>query len=759
MLKSIFNAVAVNGKAILFATGIATIAVSSVFLCGGCSNLDDLLNNIQQDTTGNPGDSTITPPDDPCVDNPNGPDCQTEPIAYTLTIAATSGGTVSPAAGTHSYADGATVNVTATATSGYEFTGWTGTGAPTTATTNPATVTMNANKTLTANFQIKDVTPPEMPATLIWDAETGYRQYDIWFAFSDGHSFTNPAENNDFHSNFVAGGGTVIFNGRTGNPDWVGVGAGFTWVPYERVDISDHSGVWITYSLAGSPVIVRLGTVLVAGGESLTGDNDYVMEMPTGTNVRRLFRFSDFRQETGWGVILPIQTVLRNCSSLNFQMNGVGTASLTVKKIEWDEGTQPPTTYTLTIAATSGGTVSPAAGVHSYADGASVTVTATANSGYTFKNWSGASTSASATATITMNANKTLTANFEQLPKYTITFNANGGNALNPGTAATGTDGKLASLPTPTRTNYTFKGWWTAAAGGDSVALSKVYSANTTIYAHWAEVVVQPVTYTLTIAATSGGTVSPAAGTHSYADGATVNVTTTATSGYEFTGWTGTGAPTTATTNPATVTMNANKTLTANFQIKDVTPPEVPATLIWDAESGYHSQSSTWFAYNDGFSSTEPPEDYYGFDSNFVKAGGKVTYTGIRGSTDGWVGAGVGITFVNAERVDISNRSGVWVTYSLSSNIDNLSIMLSTVPDEGGESLTGNNNYKMPMPAGTNVRRFFHFSDFSQGTGWGVILPLQTVLQNCSALNFEFSGTGTASLTVKKIEWDASDVR
>jgi uncharacterized protein (TIGR02145 family)/uncharacterized repeat protein (TIGR02543 family) len=71
-------------------------------------------------------------------------------------------------------------------------------------------------------------------------------------------------------------------------------------------------------------------------------------------------------------------------------------------------------TYTLTIDASAGGTVSPSVGAHTYDNGTSVSVTATANSGYTFKNWSGASTSTSATVNITMDGNKTLTANFGQ---------------------------------------------------------------------------------------------------------------------------------------------------------------------------------------------------------------------------------------------------------------------------------------------------------------------------------------------------------
>jgi hypothetical protein len=202
--------------------------------------------------------------------------------------------------------------------------------------------------------------------------------------------------------------------------------------------------------------------------------------------------------------------------------------------------------------------------------------------------------------------------------------------------------------------------------------------------------------------------------------------------------------------------MDGNKTLTANFQIKDVTPPEVPATLIWDAETGYY-QYNSWHVYNDGYSSTNPPRE--DFNDKFVAAGGTVTYTGRTGNTDNWVGAGVGFAWIDGDAaMDISDRSGVWVTYSLSGGAS-VYIHVSTTVGEGGPSLTGNNHHKTQMPTGTNVRKFFSFSSFQQQTGWGVILPIQTALQNCTALNFEFSSTGTATLTIKKIEWDAGDVR
>jgi uncharacterized repeat protein (TIGR02543 family) len=71
---------------------------------------------------------------------------------------------------------------------------------------------------------------------------------------------------------------------------------------------------------------------------------------------------------------------------------------------------------------------------------------------------------------------------------YTVTFNANGG-AVNAAFGTTGEGWTLASLPVPTRTGYTFNGWFTDAADCTEVSTSTAFTANTTIYAQWTIVV------------------------------------------------------------------------------------------------------------------------------------------------------------------------------------------------------------------------------------------------------------------------------
>ena len=67
---------------------------------------------------------------------------------------------------------------------------------------------------------------------------------------------------------------------------------------------------------------------------------------------------------------------------------------------------------------------------------------------------------------------------------YTITFDPNGGY-VSPESMVTAASGKLPSLPTPTRSGYSFVGWFTEPEGGSSVSTNTVFNGDTTIYAHW----------------------------------------------------------------------------------------------------------------------------------------------------------------------------------------------------------------------------------------------------------------------------------
>ena len=67
--------------------------------------------------------------------------------------------------------------------------------------------------------------------------------------------------------------------------------------------------------------------------------------------------------------------------------------------------------------------------------------------------------------------------------EYTITFDANGGSTTTQ--KAITTSRKLTTLPTATRENYEFAGWYTDKTDGDKISISTEFSTDLTVYAHW----------------------------------------------------------------------------------------------------------------------------------------------------------------------------------------------------------------------------------------------------------------------------------
>ena len=114
----------------------------------------------------------------------------------------------------------------------------------------------------------------------------------------------------------------------------------------------------------------------------------------------------------------------------------------------------------------------------------------------------------------------------------TLSYNANGGS-VSPGSKICSIGGTYETLPTPTRTGYSFSGWYTSASGGNQVSSStKMGSSNTTIYAHWTAN-----TYTVSYngnGATSGNTASS---NHTYDSSKRLTTNGYVRDGYAFLGW------------------------------------------------------------------------------------------------------------------------------------------------------------------------------------------------------------------------------
>ena len=78
---------------------------------------------------------------------------------------------------------------------------------------------------------------------------------------------------------------------------------------------------------------------------------------------------------------------------------------------------------------------------------------------------------------------KILSIAIAEAAEFTITFDENGGTP-SVGNRIT-TNQRLSSLPSVSRNNYSFDGWFTDKDGGEKVTEATEFSKNTTVYAHW----------------------------------------------------------------------------------------------------------------------------------------------------------------------------------------------------------------------------------------------------------------------------------
>ena len=211
-----------------------------------------------------------------------------------------------------------------------------------------------------------------------------------------------------------------------------------------------------------------------------------------------------------------------------------------VKAIFEEDAPPAPTEFTITVKTDGNGTASAS---HAKAVvGTEIRLTATPNKGYHFKEWEVISGGVTITNNkfLMPNDNVEVKAIFEKdaPTEFTITFDGNGGTP-SVGSMTT-TNQKLSSLPGASRSKHSFNGWYTEKNGGTKVTTDTVFSANTTVYAHWTYTgggyYYPPVTYyTLRFETGGGSDISSVQGTYNAYIDLTQYVPTWR--GHTFTGW------------------------------------------------------------------------------------------------------------------------------------------------------------------------------------------------------------------------------
>ena len=160
-----------------------------------------------------------------------------------------------------------------------------------------------------------------------------------------------------------------------------------------------------------------------------------------------------------------------------------------VKAIFEEDAPPVPTEFTITVKTDGNGTASAS---HAKAVvGTEIRLTATPNKGYHFKEWQVMSGGVTIKDDkfLMPSANVDVKAIFEEdappaPTEFIVTFDGNGGTPSV--VSMTTTNQKLTSLPSASRSgSYSFDGWYTDKSGGTKITTDTVFSANTTVYAHW----------------------------------------------------------------------------------------------------------------------------------------------------------------------------------------------------------------------------------------------------------------------------------
>ncbi len=251
--------------------------------------------------------------------------------------------------------------------------------------------------------------------------------------------------------------------------------------------------------------------------------------------------------------------IVSTVNPLNVTINGDTTLIATFDSINF--------TVTVATADATMGSVEPA-GDSVVLEGTVFQATATPEYGYAFVNWSNGATTP--TVTVIVNEDITLTANFRQIARTVTVATADATmGSVNPAGDSIVLEGTVFQATATPAAGYEFVNW----SNGDTTLTVTIVvgEEDVTLTANFRQI-----THSVTIAVAPGctnmGTVSPA-GTQTVAWGTTFTATATPNQGYQFAGWSNG-----ATTATVSFTVNEDITLYATFEPVPVQTYTVTAT-------------------------------------------------------------------------------------------------------------------------------------------------------------------------------------
>ena len=312
-----------------------------------------------------------------------------------------------------------------------------------------------------------------------------------------------------------------------------------------------------------------------------------------------------------------------------------------------------PNNYTITLNA-NGGTCSAASvqGMVGRAIGALPTPT---RSYYTFAGWYKPDNSKVTESHVENNdAGFTVYAHWNPM-EYTMLFNANGSSA-SPASVGTSTkqclvDTAVGTLPTPTRINYDFEGWYTAVTGGTKVTSTFTHgtTGSVTVYAHWI-----PHVFSMYFNTVISGAVCSVTSKTCKVDTVVGTLPVPSLDYYTFDGWYTSASGGAQVTASTVYTTDAAVTIYAHWTLKPikgwVTQSQIPAgaqivQTSWSYRISTESESSSmdgWVANGDYWKQTGTgsaeyasfPSGEYDTNNKYYKEMAHAPYTASESATN-----------------------------------------------------------------------------------------------------------------------------
>ena len=432
----------------------------------------------------------------PCVVTVDGAESVTAYFksAYTLTVNTVGLGAVtkSPYKATYNYGD--VITLTPVGDEGWSFSSWSG---DLTGNTNPATITMNANKTVTATFTNGIQNPPYTLAV------------------------TQPA-------NGTITPGTASYES--------GAVVALTATPADHYHFVEWTGACSGQLTATCSVTMNAPTAVSA----VFAIDTYVMTVTqsTGGTINKSTATYDY------GTVVTLNATPAANYSFG-QWNGDCTGELTTNctlTMDGDKSvsaTFNQNTFTLTITynpTEGGGTTTPPVGVYTYGYGTVVNVLPYPAQGYKFDHWAG-SCSGNTNCSLTMSANRTVTAYFTPLNyNLTVAVDPAGSGTTLPSVGVNPLAGGSVVEVTATPTDgFVFSHWSGACIHSDECNVT--IDMDKSVTAHFLYVTQQQ---TLNITQVTGGTITASpAGPYYLNDTVVLTAKPDTISGYSFLNWTG----------------------------------------------------------------------------------------------------------------------------------------------------------------------------------------------------------------------------